>query len=125
MRRWQLCDERENVLYKSTHYNHPSAIWCRTNDENYEWLYWLFRELLEEYTYRYNKHHACEKLIIPLAQIPNNILDGKFFDVTPAMDKSLIIPKNSIASYRNYYKITKEHLRSYTKRDEPYWLKEV
>ena len=24
-------------LYKSTHYNHPSSVWIRTNRENYKW----------------------------------------------------------------------------------------
>ena len=33
--------------YKTTHKNHPSAIWSRESDTNYVWLYdysYLFRE---------------------------------------------------------------------------------
>ena len=28
IKRWKLSDIREDVLYKATHINHPSAIWC-------------------------------------------------------------------------------------------------
>ena len=40
-------------LYKSTHKNHPSAIWARTNGENYVWLWNNFDALRSEYSYRY------------------------------------------------------------------------
>jgi hypothetical protein len=44
----ELSDRRG--LYKSTHRNHPSAVWARANRENYDWLVGLFKGLLEEYT---------------------------------------------------------------------------
>ena len=37
-----LMDQRESVLYSATHINHPSAIWVRQSDKNYDWLFSLF-----------------------------------------------------------------------------------
>ena len=50
--RWQ------DILYKSTHKNHPSAVWARESVANYNWLYKMFSELCKEYTFRYEKEHA-------------------------------------------------------------------
>ena len=60
-RRWILDDAREPVLYTATHVNHPSAIWARTSILNYNWLADHFFALLNEYTYRYDKHHKDRK----------------------------------------------------------------
>ena len=55
-----------DVLYKATHKNHPSAVWTRQCSRNYIWLYYLWRELCKEYTYRYGKEHASwTKLGLP------------------------------------------------------------
>ena len=35
IKRWRLDDEREDVLYKASHVNHPSAVWVRQSVENY------------------------------------------------------------------------------------------
>ena len=50
---WRLNDARDATIYKATHINHPSAIWCRENKENYKWLYDMWVCLCDEYTYRY------------------------------------------------------------------------
>ena len=46
--------------YKSTHRNHPSAIWARTNRKNYRWLWRLLDATATEYTHRYGKVHATK-----------------------------------------------------------------
>lgn len=48
--------------YKSTHVNHPCRKWIDESDNNYTWLYTHFICLCYEYTFRFNKKHACEKL---------------------------------------------------------------
>ena len=61
IKRWRLADDAmEQNLYKASHINHPSAVWVRQSNNNYTWLFCLFTELLQEYTYRYGKHHATE-----------------------------------------------------------------
>jgi len=116
-----LSDEREYVLYSATHLNHPSSVWCRQSDLNYDWLFNMFQALMAEYTYRYGKVHATSRLEVFLAQIPKNIPKGPFTQPTPAMPDEVKIPGDSIRSYRNYYIKNKPHLASWKKRQQPEW----
>jgi hypothetical protein len=121
-KRWKLDDDRDTKLYAATHVNHPSAIWCRINTSNYNWLNRHFIGLLDEYTYRYGKTHKCADMIGVLGRTPNNILLGEFTEPTPAMDNQFIVEGNSLESYRNYYKNGKVHLHKWTKRNPPDWI---
>lgn len=124
-RRWYLDDERENVLYSATHINHPSAVWCRQTNNNYNWLYCHLVGLCAEYTYRYGKIHKVQQnyeFMHMLQSLPHNISTGYLTPVTPAMAEEYIVDKDSLASYRNYYKQGKTHLHKWTKRQPPAWL---
>lgn len=117
IKRWRMDDSSmEQTLYKASHINHPSAVWCRTNKSNYAWLYHMWLHLLDEYTYRYGKRHSCEKLMSSLYQDPKNIPDGEFFAPTPAMPPDLkVLAENPqpgrkydvLKSYHNYYNVAK------------------
>ena len=48
---WKLDDEREDLLYKACHFNHPSTVWTRESCCNYTWHYNHFIGLCDEYTY--------------------------------------------------------------------------
>jgi hypothetical protein len=125
--RYVLSDGRESELYVATHINHPSAIWVRKSYENYEWLYTMFIELMKEYTYRYGKNHACEKLIESLYTPPTHIPKGVgFTEPTPAMPDDVKVAGDSIKSYRNYYINNKTHLASwrgkFNSRPVPSWF---
>lgn len=124
LKRYKLLDDRESLLYKATHINHPSAIWCRQSDENYAWLWNLLYDLQAEYTYRYGKIHKCmsDGLIDMLSRIPDNIPQGNFTEPTPAMPDSYKVPGNSLQSYHNYYREGKDHLANWKNRDKPEWL---
>ena len=75
-----LEDEREDILYKACHFNHPSTIWTRESIHNYQWHYKHFIALCDEYTYRYGKIHATDtKLREALKSPPNNIPDNRVF----------------------------------------------
>lgn len=121
-----LPDSRESILYSATHINHPSAIWVRQSDKNYDWLFSLFQALMHEYTYRYGKNHACEKLLWELEVRPNNIPRGNFTEPTPAMPDEVKVAGDSIKSYRNYYINNKTHLASWrgkvNSRNIPNWF---
>lgn len=126
-----LADNLDSVLYSATHVNHPSAVWVRQSDKNYDWLFALFQALMTEYTYRYGKVHACSKLELYLARIPKNIPWAPFTDPTPAMPDDVKVLKevytdryqlDSLASYRNYYIQNKTHLANWKKRDVPEWF---
>ena len=116
-------DLANRFVYKATHKNHPSAIWVRQNQSNYDWLYSLFVDLAEEYTYRYErKHLSYKKLKHILAYPPNNIEKGTFTQPTPAMPDHCKIPGDSLSSYRRYYKRNKKHISKWTKRPIPSWF---
>jgi hypothetical protein len=117
-----LSDNRDSLLYRATHINHPSAIWVRKSNKNYDWLYVMWRELMTEYTYRYNKVHACEKLIIALRRVPYNIPIGEFTEPTPAMPDHYKVSGDSIQSYKNYYLGDKQRMFSWKNRNTPAWI---
>jgi hypothetical protein len=116
-----LSDGRDSILYTATHVNHPSAIWVRQSHANYVWLYRMFCSLMDEYTYRYGKIHACNQLADTLSYRPFNLPKGEFTEPTPAMPEDIRIPGDSIASYRNYYIKSKSHLANWKKRNVPDW----
>lgn len=125
-----LADNRDAIVYSATHINHPSAVWVRQSDKNYEWLFRLFQELMLEYTYRYGKVHATSRLEDYLAVLPNNIPIGEFTEPTPAMPDDCKVLKevhsdryviDSLLSYRTYYIQNKIHLAKWKKRDVPSW----
>jgi hypothetical protein len=124
-KRWRLPDDRENILYSATHINHPSAVWCRLTNNNYNWLVCHFIGLIDEYTYRYGKNHKCsdKDFVAALYFLPDNIPVGHLTPVTPAMPDEYKVAC-SVQSYRKYYKNGKAHLHKYTKREMPEWLKD-
>jgi hypothetical protein len=107
--------------YKPTHLKHPCNIWIVQSIENYRWLCELGKNLCREYTYRYNKTHACESVIDWCIEnqpkLPN----------VPLTPFALAMPEeykteNCIESYRAYYAGEKRHLFNWKKRNQPYWL---
>lgn len=119
---WELPDERNSGVYHATHVNHPSAVWARQSRQNYNWLYNHFCGLMNEYTYRYGKVHACAKMVPFLRNAPFNIALTPFTEPTVAMDDKYIIGESSLENYRNYYKAGKTHLHKWTKREAPEWI---
>lgn len=121
IKRWVLPDERENVLWKASHIKHPSGVWVRSSDKNYKWLYSLWFNLLQEYTFRYGKHHSAERMMPYFWVCPINIPKGNFTEPTPAMPEIYKVSGDSIRSYINYYNGAKQHLASWKKRETPEW----
>jgi hypothetical protein len=127
VKRWRLDDDRNVILYSATHVNHPSAVWARENNNNYNWLWRYLEEHCMEYTYRYGKVHKVEQsgLLYKLISAPHNIPLAPFTQPPSAMDTKYIISKDAVTNYRNYYKHGKVHLHKWKNRDAPQWLKEA
>ena len=121
-KQWILGDDRQDVLYKATHGNHPSAVWTRQSKANYDWLYSLFLCLLYEYEYRYGKKHSCLKLVKALRNHPKGINTKPFTEPPPAMPDYCKVPGNSVESYRKYYIMEKRGFAKWTKRNAPTWF---
>jgi len=104
IKRWNH-PKLHDVLYKSTHVNHPSTIWCRESKQNYIWLYNHFISLCDEYTKRYNKIHSVDiRLREVLKELPKNIPNRELTEFRCAIsNKDYIVESNPIQSYINYY----------------------
>lgn len=122
IQRWLLPDDRESVIWKASHINHPSGIWVRSSSSHYQWLFDLWLEMLKEYTYRYGKTHAAERMKKWFSKLPDNIPNkGWLSDPTPAMP-DIYKTVNSIDSYRNYYKGDKRSFAKWKNRETPTWF---
>jgi hypothetical protein len=121
IKRWRH-PQFDNELMKASHVNHPSNVWLRQSKENYIWLNQMWLYLLEEYTHRYGKHHACEKYKEYLQSPPINIVDVPFTPPTPAMPDDCKIAGDSLSSYHKYYIERKVSFARWTKRETPTWF---
>ena len=109
-------------LYKMAHKNHPSTIWVRASSENYRWLWKHFDALLKEYTHRYGKHHATERLRNVLFMPPLNIVHGVPFTEPPQCMPPYCKGTDTVNSYRTYYILEKSGFANWTKRNMPEWF---
>lgn len=124
MKRWRIDDQRDQVLYKASHINHPSAVWVRSNIDHYRWLYDLTYFLIYEYKYRYDgKYHKSEALLYPLLDCPININITDWADPPQAMPDDVKVPGDAITAYRNYYKVHKARFATWKVRGTPDWYK--
>ena len=104
---------------------HPCAIWTRQSLDNYVWLCEFGLALCKEYRHRYgaSKRHSCEDHLQWLYEFPpDNLHPTGWTEPLKAMPDEYRISKNSLISYREYYRKGKKHLLTYTKRHRPHWL---
>ena len=122
-KRWILPDAREGIIYTATHINHPSAVWCRTSIQNYDWLVDHMYALMREYTNRYNKQHKCYGEISYMLQSPpHNLKEWDWTLMPSCMAEEYIISDDPLLNYRNYYRIGKSSLHRWTNRQPPEWI---
>lgn len=121
IKRWRLHDQREEVLYKATHYNHPSNVWVRTAVENYNWMVDHLHGLLSEFEHRYGKKHKTADLLYQLGSPPLNL--KKWDWTTPPLCMDDVYKRNGVVdSYRNFYNKGKAHLHGWKNREVPEWI---
>ena len=111
-------------IYKLTHKNHPSSIWCRESLKNYNWLVEMSLELCKEYTYRYGKIHKCKQYI---EELKINLPPIDDIGLTPP---KLAMPdiykdKNAVIAYRQYYYFDKNYLHNWKKRQTPKFIIDI
>lgn len=120
---WVLPDGRDEVFYRATHMNHPSAIWTRQSVENYNWLVEHLFALSDEYTYRYGKvHKTITKMGYDIQSPPHGLNEWDMTPMPSCMADEYIIGSDPVANYRNYYKLGKANIHSWKKREAPAWI---
>ena len=127
----ELDGDVPDILYKSTHKNHPSTIWTRSSKQHYDWLFRLFRMLSAEYSIRYGLisdtndtfkvHKTWEKLGKILETAPKNIVDNGWVDPPQCMPDYCKKP-DTIDAYRNYYIKEKNSFSVWKYTAEPDWF---
>ena len=94
-------------LYKTTHKNHPSAVWARSGKPHYDWLYDHFVALCNEYSYRYGKIHLSdEKFRRVLDYAPPSILHTEFTEPPQCMPDEYK-HDDTVTAYQDYYRLDK------------------
>ena len=115
----------ETGMYKMAHKNHPSTIWVRSGAANYDWLWKHMRALMREYTYRYGKHHATERLIEPLGNFPKSFKSSfKTYTDPPMCMPDYCKDEDTVSAYHKYYIMEKSNFATWKRRDKPEWFYE-
>ena len=124
IKRWRVTESaREELLYKASHVNRPSNIWCRENDKNYRWLYKHFKATAKEYEHRYGRVHATyDKLSGMLWFAPKNSKQTAYESVMPQCMPDECKRDSVVDGYRTYYVQEKKYFAKWTKRETPTWF---
>jgi hypothetical protein len=77
--------------------------------------------LMKEYTYRYGKHHATERLIHSLWKLPKNIPFEDFTDPPQCMPE-YCKNEDAVSAYHKYYIMEKSNFATWKRRDKPEWF---
>jgi len=93
----------------------------RTNSSNYDWLWQHMDAMMKEYTYRYGKHHATERLTHYLWEHPKNITHGDFSDPPQCMPEECK-DEDTVLAYQKYYIEEKSYFAKWKCRDIPGWF---
>ena len=117
--------------YKATHSNHPCSKWTRDSIDNYKWLVEHGLAIVNEYTSRYKKQHACLNHLVWLKNnIPKSLSSNKkgltpfamaFYSKDVALYMSCLVKNDPVLSYRNYYKLDKARFAKWKHSKNPYW----
>lgn len=122
---YKLPDEREDIMYKAVHFNHPCSIWTRESISNYRWHYDHFIALCDEYTYRYGKVHSTDtKLREPLFKLPHNmpLVESTPFRLAMQSNPECMF-EDAVKSYRAFYHTKQKRFKmDWSKRPIPEWF---
>jgi hypothetical protein len=117
---------RESVVvpYRSTHINHPSAVWVRQDALHAEWLVDHARALGEELTFRFGSVHASIAVIDAIWPVLLDLMPFGTFKAPPLAMPDEFKGRDPVASYRAYYRAKRDGGMKwrYTKRPAPAWL---
>ena len=92
-----------DVGYKSAYPNHPMTIWVGDTRDNFYWALCHAEELSKEYTMRYKKFHACQKIIDAIRELYPSLSSFKNITDPPQCMPDEFKQDDFVCAYRNYY----------------------
>jgi hypothetical protein len=118
-------------IYKPTHLKHPCTIWASLNSKNWQWLFVHFHVLCQEYSFRFYKKHATERLLITLSHYEKCLTVSE--QITPFSNctKSKILQvdftkiTNVHEAYKQYLAVKWNNDKTkpkWTNREHPNWF---
>ena len=117
--------DRHN-LYKAVHQKHPCTIWAGQSRANYNYAFTLWDYMCTEYTHRYGKHHASQRLFDALSDGIMCVPEG---DLTPHpecfSEHTDLKSGNAwpLESYREVYMTKQRRFKMvWTNRPVPEWF---
>lgn len=112
-------DQAIQGIYKLTHKNHPSALWLRTGQYQYEWVLDCALTLCKLYTKDTGKVHKSQEILERLCDLPQNLPLTEWQDppvAAPDKFKALAIFNGTVYAYREYMK---SKFEEWQQRDKP------
>jgi hypothetical protein len=88
------------AIYQSAYPNHPMTKWVGNTKDNYMWAYEHAVALSKEYTARYDKFHACHKIIQTLGEVAG---DYNKITIPPLCMPDEFKQDDFVRAYRDYY----------------------
>jgi len=122
-RHFDECHHYGIDLYKTAYPKHPMTIWVGNSGGNFLWTMKLFKQLLNQYTLRYNKKHSTARIF--------NLLDKRYkywneltgdFTTPPQCMPDEYKHEDYITAYKQYYIGEKKRFAKYTGVDTPDFL---
>lgn len=116
--------KEKKKIFLIAYINHPCTKWVGQSKENFSWLLRLTKELLKEYTYRYNKKHKTEEVIKTIETLSGYL----YFPKKGLTEHALAIPEKyktekAVTSYRLFYINEKKRFATWKRRRIPKWYK--
>ena len=90
-----------DIGYKAAYPNHPMTRWVGDNNYNFSWALDHAQELSKEYVARYNKFHACQKVINKFLSLKGSYIN---FSEPPQCMPDEFKCDDYVDAYNKYYK---------------------
>ncbi len=110
--------------YKSTHGNHPCALWAGRSLSNWVWLRRLALALNDEYLYRFKAPADHRSARIARGLEPPAIADPGLTEFAQVMPEEYRVEGDAVQAYRRFYLGDKSRFAKWTRRRPPEWYTE-
>lgn len=116
--------------HKGGYANHPSTVWAGETSENFDWLLTHAEALAQEFTFRFNKEHACLKQLDKIKKSAGFVPKGSMSNVALCVGPNLqekygathLPMHDAVSCYREFYVLDKAEFAAWDKgRNAPNW----
>jgi hypothetical protein len=110
--------------YRSTHINHPCAVWTRESVMNFKWVYDLMSALNQQYRLRYGNGNHLSYLKLTEARVLSMgmvyLPTKERTEFVQVMPDNCKLSDDPVTNYREYYRREKQHIAQWT-CEKPEW----